>query len=176
MLNRYVLDCNFKFTTNFERVSDEFANLRVSSSIAQPVQEPDNLAQVGFFLLYFGHLFNIGLSNLLILLLLNCKFWSALHCDMKVSGPASSRDYGEDRQNMQQDKSHDRKLSSMYPEYWVPVQLSDVQIEQYCRTLFSKSSSLSSLSRTDPVRALEQTLSSVRKVSLFVLFFNALVR
>ncbi|KAH0866585.1 hypothetical protein HID58_083796 [Brassica napus] len=109
-----------------KKVSDEFANLRVSSSIAQPVQEPDNLAQ--------------------------------------VSGPASSRDYGEDRQNMQQDKSHDRKLSSMYPEYWVPVQLSDVQIEQYCRTLFSKSSSLSSLSRTDPVRALEQTLSSVRKI------------
>ncbi|CDY22705.1 BnaC08g43390D [Brassica napus] len=109
-----------------KKVSDEFANLRVSSSIAQPVQEPDHLAQ--------------------------------------VSGPASSRDYGEDRQNMQQDKSHDRKLSSMYPEYWVPVQLSDVQIEQYCRTLFSKSSSLSSLSRTDPVRALEQTLSSVRKI------------
>ncbi|KAF2589200.1 hypothetical protein F2Q70_00041987 [Brassica cretica] len=81
-----------------------------------------------------------------------------------VSGPASSRDYGENRRNMQQDKSHDQKLSSMYPEYWVPVQLSDVQIEQYCRTLFSKSSSLSSLSRTDPVGALEQTLSSVRKI------------
>ncbi|RID48843.1 hypothetical protein BRARA_I05325 [Brassica rapa] len=109
-----------------KKVGDDFANLCVSSSIAQPVQEPDQLAQ--------------------------------------VSGPASSRDYGEDRQNMQQDKSHDRKLSSMYPEYWVPVQLSDVQIEQYCRTLFSNSSSLSSLSRTDPVGALEQTLSSVRKI------------
>ncbi|KAG5387426.1 hypothetical protein IGI04_038896 [Brassica rapa subsp. trilocularis] len=109
-----------------KKVGDDFANLCVSSSIAQQVQEPDQLAQ--------------------------------------VSGPASSRDYGEDRQNMQQHKSHDRKLSSMYPEYWVPVQLSDVQIEQYCRTLFSNSSSLSSLSRTDPVGALEQTLSSVRKI------------
>ncbi|XP_024007826.1 helicase protein MOM1 isoform X2 [Eutrema salsugineum] len=79
------------------------------------------------------------------------------------SGPATRRDYRENRQNMQQDKSYDPKMSSMYPEYWVPVQLSDVQLEQYCRTLFSKSLSLSSLSKSDLVGALEETLSSVRK-------------
>lgn len=81
--------------------------------------------------------------------------------DMKESGPASNRDYGENRHDTRQDKSYDPKLSSVYPEYWVPVQLSDVQIEQYCRTLFSKSISLSSLSRI----YLEETLTSVRKVS-----------
>lgn len=85
---------------------------------------------------------------------------------MKETGPATNRDCGENRQNMQQDKSYDPKLSSMYPEYWVPVQLSDVQLEQYCRTLFSKSLSLSSLSK-DLVGALEETLTSVRKVSSF---------
>lgn len=86
---------------------------------------------------------------------------------MEKTGPATSRDHGENRQNMQQDKSHDPKLSSMYQEFWVPVQLSEVQLEQYCRTLFSKSLSLSSLSRTDLVGALEETLTSVRKVSSF---------
>ncbi|VVA90450.1 unnamed protein product [Arabis nemorensis] len=82
--------------------------------------------------------------------------------DMKETGPATSRDCRENRQNMQQDKSYDPKLSSIYPEYWVPVQLSNVQLELYCRTLFSKSLSLSSLSK-DLVGALEETLTSVRK-------------
>ncbi|XP_019091616.1 PREDICTED: helicase protein MOM1-like [Camelina sativa] len=82
--------------------------------------------------------------------------------DMEENEPAVSRDYEENRQ-MQHGKSSDPKLySSMYPEYWVPVQLSDVQLEQYCRTLFSKSLSLSSLSKID-LGALEETLSSVRK-------------
>ncbi|KAF8077139.1 hypothetical protein N665_1060s0017 [Sinapis alba] len=108
-----------------KKVSHDFENLRVSSCIAQPVQEPDHLAQ--------------------------------------ESGPASIRDNGENRHDTRQDKPYDPKLPSVYPEYWVPVQLSDVQIEQYCRTLFSKYISLSSLSRNDPVGALEETLTSVRK-------------
>ena len=86
---------------------------------------------------------------------------------MKECGPAKSKDYGENRQKMQQDKSFDPKLLSMYTEYWVPVQLSDVQVEQYCRTLFSNSLSLSSMLKNDLVGALEETLTSVRKVSLF---------
>ncbi|KAL0865259.1 hypothetical protein Bca101_044377 [Brassica carinata] len=47
--------------------------------------------------------------------------------DMKECGPATSKDYEENRQKMQQDKSFDPKLLSTYTEYWVPVQLSDVQ-------------------------------------------------
>lgn len=88
---------------------------------------------------------------------------------MKETGPATSRDCGEIRQNIQQDKSYVPKSSSMYPEYWVPVQLSNVQLELYCRTLLSKSLSLSSLSK-DLVGALEETLTSVRKVSPFAYF------
>ncbi|CAF2081957.1 unnamed protein product, partial [Brassica napus] len=80
--------------------------------------------------------------------------------DIKECGPATSKDYGENRQKMQQDKSFDPKLLSMYTEYWVPVQLSDVQVEQYCRTLFSNSSSLSSMLKNDLVG---ETLTSVRK-------------
>ncbi|KAF8116228.1 hypothetical protein N665_0020s0080 [Sinapis alba] len=83
--------------------------------------------------------------------------------DMMECGSATSKDYGENRQKMQQDKSFDPKLLSMYTEYWVPVQLSDVQVEQYCWTLFSKSLSLSSLLKNDLVGALEETLTSVRK-------------
>ncbi|KAL0732473.1 hypothetical protein Bca4012_008682 [Brassica carinata] len=108
-----------------KKVSDDFENLRVSSCIAQPVQEPDHLAQ--------------------------------------ESGPASNRDGVENRHDTRQDKSYDPKLSLVYPEYWVPVQLSDIQIEQYCRTLFSNSLSLSSQSRIDYVGALEKTLTSVKK-------------
>ncbi|WZY97202.1 hypothetical protein YC2023_069531 [Brassica napus] len=81
--------------------------------------------------------------------------------DIKECGPATSKDYGENRQKMQQDKSFDPKLLSIYTEYWVPVQLSDVQVEQYCRTLFSNSSSLSSMLKNDLVG---ETLTSVRKV------------
>ncbi|CAN7019487.1 unnamed protein product [Brassica rapa subsp. trilocularis] len=80
--------------------------------------------------------------------------------DIKECGPATSKDYGENRQKMQQDKSFNPKLLSMYTEYWVPVQLSDVQVEQYCRTLFSNSSSLSSMLKNDLVG---ETLTSVRK-------------
>ncbi|CAN7097878.1 unnamed protein product [Brassica rapa subsp. narinosa] len=80
--------------------------------------------------------------------------------DIKECGPATSKDYGENRQKMQQDKSFDPKLLSIYTEYWVPVQLSDVQVEQYCRTLFSNSSSLSSMLKNDLVG---ETLTSVRK-------------
>ncbi|CAH2038609.1 unnamed protein product [Thlaspi arvense] len=83
--------------------------------------------------------------------------------DMKEPVPATSRDSGETRKNIQQDISYDPKLSSMYQEYWVPVQLSDVQLEQYCQTLVSKSLSLSSLSKSDIVGTLEETLTSVRK-------------
>ncbi|KAL0884595.1 hypothetical protein Bca101_008576 [Brassica carinata] len=108
-----------------KKVSDDFENLRVSSCIAQPVLEPDHLAQ--------------------------------------ESGPASNKDGVENRHDTRQDKSYDPKLSSVYPEYWVPVQLSDIQIEQYCRTLFSNSLSLSSQSRIDYVGALEKTLTSVKK-------------
>ncbi|KAF5182778.1 Chromodomain-helicase-dna-binding protein [Thalictrum thalictroides] len=58
----------------------------------------------------------------------------------------------------------DRKSdSSKFVEYWVPVRLSNVQLEQYCATLLSNSFSLCSCSKNDPVGALRDILISVRK-------------
>ncbi|XVF68548.1 hypothetical protein PTKIN_Ptkin11bG0011700 [Pterospermum kingtungense] len=48
-------------------------------------------------------------------------------------------------------------------EYWVPVLLSNVQLEQYCFTLLSNSHSLWSPSKTDPVGAVRSILISSRK-------------
>ncbi|CAK7340492.1 unnamed protein product [Dovyalis caffra] len=56
--------------------------------------------------------------------------------------------------------------SSKLEEYWVPVQLSPMQLEQYCATLLSNSLSLCSSSKNDPVGALRDILISSRKVGL----------
>ncbi|XP_077226776.1 uncharacterized protein LOC143860127 [Tasmannia lanceolata] len=60
--------------------------------------------------------------------------------------------------------AYERKSdSSKFLEYWVPVQLSYVQLEQYCATLLSNSISLRSYSKNDPVGALRDILISTRK-------------
>ncbi|GMI92127.1 hypothetical protein HRI_002881800 [Hibiscus trionum] len=53
--------------------------------------------------------------------------------------------------------------SSRFLEYWVPVLLSNVQLEKYCFTLVSNSLSLRSPSKTDPVGVLRSILVSSRK-------------
>ncbi|CAA6666441.1 unnamed protein product [Spirodela intermedia] len=53
--------------------------------------------------------------------------------------------------------------NSKYLEYWVPVELSTVQLEQYCANLISHSLSLRSLSKTDHVGALSDALISQHK-------------
>ncbi|KAK8645589.1 hypothetical protein V6N13_119413 [Hibiscus sabdariffa] len=53
--------------------------------------------------------------------------------------------------------------SSRFLEYWVPVLLSNVQLEKYCFTLASNSLSLCSPSKTDPVGVLRSILVSSRK-------------
>ena len=61
--------------------------------------------------------------------------------------------------------AYERKLgSSKFLEYWVPVQLSNVQLEQYCSTLVSNLSTLRSSSKVDHVGALRDILISTRKV------------
>ncbi|GMG98857.1 hypothetical protein Nepgr_000697 [Nepenthes gracilis] len=52
---------------------------------------------------------------------------------------------------------------SRFIEFWVPVQISDVQLEQYCASLLSKSTALLSCSRNDIVGALREILLSTRK-------------
>lgn len=60
--------------------------------------------------------------------------------------------------------------SSRFVEYWIPVQISNVQLEQYCGTLLSKSLSLCSPLKNDPVGALRDILISTRKVGFIQLF------
>ncbi|GJN29968.1 hypothetical protein PR202_gb18238 [Eleusine coracana subsp. coracana] len=55
--------------------------------------------------------------------------------------------------------------SSIFSEYWVPVHLSQVQLEMYCYTLLSNSPALRSHSKTDNVGALRNILVSLRKCS-----------
>ncbi|XP_058199863.1 uncharacterized protein LOC131314930 isoform X5 [Rhododendron vialii] len=52
---------------------------------------------------------------------------------------------------------------SRFLEYWVPVQISNVQLEQYCATLHSNYASLRSLSKKDPFGTLHSILISTRK-------------
>ncbi|MBA0594686.1 hypothetical protein Gorai_011582, partial [Gossypium raimondii] len=60
--------------------------------------------------------------------------------------------------------AYERKLeSSRFLEYWVPVLLSNVQLEKYCFTLLSNSLSLCSPSKSDPVGVLRNILISNRK-------------
>ncbi|XVE96646.1 hypothetical protein REPUB_Repub02eG0240600 [Reevesia pubescens] len=53
--------------------------------------------------------------------------------------------------------------SSRFVEYWVPVQLSYLQLEQYCATLLSNSMLLSSSLKTDPAFSLRELIISIRK-------------
>ncbi|XP_062172135.1 helicase protein MOM1 [Alnus glutinosa] len=54
--------------------------------------------------------------------------------------------------------------SSRFLEYWVPAQLSNLQLEQYCATLLSNSMALRSFSKNDSVGALRDILISTRKL------------
>ncbi|KAJ0966484.1 hypothetical protein J5N97_023401 [Dioscorea zingiberensis] len=53
--------------------------------------------------------------------------------------------------------------SSRFAEFWVPVQLSNVQLEQYCAILISSSIVLRSCCKIDHVGALRDVLISTRK-------------
>ncbi|XP_020115173.1 uncharacterized protein LOC109728999 isoform X3 [Ananas comosus] len=60
--------------------------------------------------------------------------------------------------------AYERKSdSSKFLEYWVPVRLSDVQLELYCATLISNLLPLRSYTKTDSVGALRDILISLRK-------------
>lgn len=54
--------------------------------------------------------------------------------------------------------------ASKFVEYWVPVQISNMQLELYCSTLLNHSLSLGSPLKTDPVGFLRDILNTLRKV------------
>lgn len=53
---------------------------------------------------------------------------------------------------------------SKFAEYWVPVHLSNVQIEQYCESLVSNTVTLCSNTKNDSVYSLRELLTLTRKV------------
>lgn len=61
------------------------------------------------------------------------------------------------------------KSGSRFVEYWVPVQLSNLQIEQYCLTLLSNSVFLSSCMKSESADVLHDIIISARKVNPFLL-------
>uniref|UniRef100_A0A251SJT8 Putative helicase n=2 Tax=Helianthus annuus TaxID=4232 RepID=A0A251SJT8_HELAN len=56
-----------------------------------------------------------------------------------------------------------KSSSSKFVEYWVPVQISNVQLEQYCSMLLSNAMALSACSKSDATGALHDILVSNRK-------------
>lgn len=66
-----------------------------------------------------------------------------------------------------------KSSSSKFVEYWVPVQISNVQLEQYCSMLLSNAMALSACSKIDATGALYDVLVSNRKVCFF--FSDAVV-
>ena len=54
--------------------------------------------------------------------------------------------------------------SSKFVEYWVPVPISNLQLEQYCSMLLKNTIALCSPSKRDGVGALLDILKTLRKV------------
>ncbi|XP_074303491.1 uncharacterized protein LOC141637963 isoform X2 [Silene latifolia] len=54
-------------------------------------------------------------------------------------------------------------ISPKFQEYWVPVEISNVQLEQYCSIILSNSSELCSCSKSDPIGSLHNILISTQK-------------
>ncbi|KAA8550372.1 hypothetical protein F0562_002056 [Nyssa sinensis] len=84
--------------------------------------------------------------------------------DNDVSKTESNDNLAKLKKRLSQFIAYDCKADfSRFVEYWVPVQISNVQLEQYCATLLSNSLTLCSTSKNDPVGALRDILISTRK-------------
>ena len=85
-------------------------------------------------------------------------------CGIDVSN-AESSDTSKFKERLSQYIASECKSNSpRFVEFWVPSIISNVQLEQYCDTLLSKSMCLCLNSKTDPVGALRQTVFLTRKV------------
>ncbi|WOH03884.1 hypothetical protein DCAR_0623285 [Daucus carota subsp. sativus] len=84
-------------------------------------------------------------------------------CGIDVSN-AESSDTSKFKERLSQYIASECKSNSpRFVEFWVPSIISNVQLEQYCDTLLSKSMCLCLNSKTDPVGALRQTVFLTRK-------------
>ncbi|KAL9243913.1 hypothetical protein vseg_017748 [Gypsophila vaccaria] len=67
-------------------------------------------------------------------------------------------------------------MSPRFQEYWVPVEISNVQLEQYCYFLLSNSSVLRSCSKSDPIGSLNDIFVSTQKCCDHPYLVNPLLR
>lgn len=93
--------------------------------------------------------------------------------DLKFDEHALDVDPNFDIYNLKERLAHfvafERKSgTSKFAEYWVPVRLSNVQIEQYCHLLLSNTVMLCSSSKNDSVDSLRELLTLTRKVCLSI--------
>ncbi|CAK9165204.1 unnamed protein product [Ilex paraguariensis] len=81
-----------------------------------------------------------------------------------VSNSESNDHLSKLKERLSQFIAYDCKTdSSRFLEFWVPVQISNMQLEKYCATLLSNSIPLCSCSKNDPVGAVRDILISTRK-------------
>ncbi|XP_009618970.1 helicase protein MOM1-like isoform X3 [Nicotiana tomentosiformis] len=137
-------------------VIDDCQNLGISTGVEQI-----KMLSTGIRVLLFNGPMKITSSEYINLLsLLQCKFGLD-----KTGGLASDiNDHlGKLKGLSKVTAPCSKPESSKFVEYWVPVQMSDLQLEQYCATLLTNSNALRTFYKSDPVGALRDTLLSVRK-------------
>ncbi|KAM3375753.1 helicase protein MOM1 isoform X3 [Capsicum galapagoense] len=137
-------------------IIDDCQNVGISAHVEQI-----KMLAAGVRVLLFNGPMKITSSEYLNLLsLLECKFGLD-----KTGGVESdfSDHLGKSKRVTKVTAPCSKPESSKYMEYWVPVQISDLQLEQYCSTLLTNSNALRTFSKSDPVGALRDILLSVRK-------------
>ncbi|MCD7472816.1 hypothetical protein HAX54_014185 [Datura stramonium] len=136
-------------------IIDDYQNVGISAYVEQI-----KMLATGVRVLLLNHPMKITSSEYLnLLLLLECKFGLD-----KTGGVADLNDHLEKLKRLTNVTAPCSKPeSSKFVEYWVPVQISDLQLEQYCATLLTNSNALRTFSKSDPVGALRDILLSVRK-------------
>ncbi|KAI3799370.1 hypothetical protein L1987_34664 [Smallanthus sonchifolius] len=96
----------------------------------------------------------LGVSNLDVLPLLDCGVITTSELD----------DISKLKETLSKLIAYECKSgSSKFLEYWVPVQISNVQLEQYCSKLLSNAMALSACSKSDTTGAVHDILVSNRK-------------
>ncbi|URE01325.1 SNF2 family N-terminal domain [Musa troglodytarum] len=139
---------------------DECQNSRVSKHL----KLLKRLSSSFRLLLLSGHLKDNIAEYLNLLSFLDLGTDGNLGCIMKSDSVGVIGTLALLKERLSQNLAYDRKRdSSKFLEYWVPVQLSNVQLEQYCATLISNAIPLCSCSKIDLVGALGNILISTRK-------------
>lgn len=59
--------------------------------------------------------------------------------------------------------------SSKFREYWVPIEMANLQVEQYCATFISNAAILCGTHKSNCVAGLRDVIISSRKVGLLLL-------